>query len=121
VSCFPYDSWASHPQPAEPGLIILIGIVNGFLSQDDGGSSGEFVWEDHFKLKRVCVSHRTWQIASKFGKPEKGMKKAGKVRSESDGSREVLYRDISGTVPFRIHVRYDPDSAWVEKVAEDIA
>jgi len=72
-------------------------------------------------LKRVSVIYRTWEVASKFGKPEKGMKKAERSRSEGDGEREVLYRDISGASPIRIHIGFDPEFAWVEKVAKDIA
>ncbi|KAF1817037.1 hypothetical protein P152DRAFT_387111 [Eremomyces bilateralis CBS 781.70] len=125
ITCFPHDSWARHPQPDEPGRNILLGIVNGFLSRADGSGSGKFIWEDHFKLQRVSVTYKVWEVASKFGKPEKGtkkkgMKKAEKIKSGGDGTREVLYRDISGTFPIRIHVGYDPDFAWVEKVANDI-
>jgi hypothetical protein len=98
----------------------LTGIVNEFLSHDDGNSSAKFIWEDHFKLKRISVTYRTWDVASRFGKPEKGMKKAQKMKSEADGKREVLYRDITGTFPIHIHVGYDPNCAWVEKVAKDI-
>ena len=99
----------------------MTGIINGFLSHDDGSGSGQFVWEDHFKLERVSVSYRTCEVASKFGKPEKGMKKAEKLKSKGDGKREVLYRDITGTFPIRVHVGYDPDFTWMEKVAKDIA
>jgi hypothetical protein len=112
---------AGYPRPDEPGLNILIGIVNAFLSHDDISGSGKFIWEDHFKLKRVSVAYRAWEVASKFGKPEKGMKKAEKIKSEGDGKHEVLYRDISGTFPIHIHVGYDPYFTWVEKVAKDIA
>jgi hypothetical protein len=67
------------------------------------------------------VTYRTWEVASEFGKSEKGMKKAKKLKDEHDGKREALYRDISGTLPMHIHVGYDPDFAWVENVAKDIA
>jgi hypothetical protein len=121
INCFPHDSWAGWPRPDDPGLNILTGIVNGFLSRDIVSSSEKFIWEDHFKLKHVSVTYRIWDIASKFGKPQKGMKKAERLQSPIDGKREVLYRDISATVPFPIHVGYDPYLTWVEKVAKDIA
>lgn len=120
ITCFPFDSYVRHPRPDEPGLIILKGLVDGFLFHDNGNDSEKFIWEEHFKLKRVSVSYQTWDIASTFGKLEKGMKKAKKMES-GDGKREVLYRDISGTTPNNIHTGYDPDFAWAEKVAKDIA
>jgi hypothetical protein len=98
-----------------------MGIAHGFLSHEDGGDNEKFLWEDHFKLKRLSVSYRMWDLASKFGKPEKGMKKAVKIKSEADGKREVWYRDISGMFPIRIHVGYDSDFTWIEKVAQDTA
>jgi hypothetical protein len=121
ITCFPHDGWAAHPQPDEPGLNILTAVVNGFLSHENCRGSGKFIWEHHFKLTRVSVIYQTWEIASKFGKPTKGMKKAGKIARESDEKRQVLYREISGTFPMNIHVGYDPNFAWVEKVAKDLA
>jgi hypothetical protein len=120
VTCSPHASWSGFPRPDEPGLNILTGIVNGFLSGDNRSGSNKFIWEDYFKLERVSVIYRVWDIASKFGKPVKGMKKAGKIKSE-DGKREVMCRDITGTLHRRIHVGYDPDFTWVEKVAKDLA
>jgi hypothetical protein len=67
------------------------------------------------------VINRTWEIASRFGKPEKGMKKAQKLKGDGDGKREVLYREITGTFPSHMHVGYDPDFTWVEKAAKDVA
>jgi hypothetical protein len=67
------------------------------------------------------VSRRIWEIASKFGHPENGMKKAENIKSEGDGKREVLYRDISRHFHSCVHAGYDPAFAWVEKVAKDIA
>ncbi|CAM1501380.1 Fc.00g105420.m01.CDS01 [Cosmosporella sp. VM-42] len=120
ITCFPHDSWAGYPRPAEPGLNILSGILNGYLSRDGGRKSEKFIWEDHFKLKRVSVSYLTWDVASNFGQSEKGMKKPVKMKIDGNGKREVLYRDISGTFYPRIHVGYDPNYEWLERVAKDI-
>ncbi|KAH6890672.1 hypothetical protein B0T10DRAFT_324881 [Thelonectria olida] len=120
ITCFPHLSWADAPQSnEEPGFNILSGIVKGFLSRDADSGSGRFIWEEHYKLKRVSVNYRSWDVASKFGQAAKGMKKAEKIKSDGDGKREVLYRDITGTFPQRIHVGFDPEYEWVERVAKD--
>ncbi|KAF7558270.1 hypothetical protein G7Z17_g49 [Cylindrodendrum hubeiense] len=119
LTCYPHESWAGYPRPDDPGFTILSGILQGFLSRGGGSGRGKFVWEDHFKLKRVSVHYRAWDVASKFGKPQKGMKKAQSMKSDGDGKRQVLHRDITGTFHQRIHVGYDPAYAWVEKVAGD--
>ncbi|KAF4465876.1 RNI [Fusarium albosuccineum] len=120
VICFPHEGWAGYPREDEPGFNVLRGILKGFLSRAGGDDKGKFVWEDHCNLKRVSVSYRTWDVASEFGKPQKGMKKAEKMESDGDGKRRVLYRDITGTFPRYIHVGYDPGFEWVEKVAKDM-
>lgn len=67
------------------------------------------------------MGYRTWEVGSKFGKPEKGVKKTETLKSEGDQKIEVLYRDITNTSNSPIHVGYDPNFEWVEKVAKDIA
>ncbi|KAH7009707.1 hypothetical protein EDB80DRAFT_641816 [Ilyonectria destructans] len=120
ITCFPHDSWAGYPQPAEPGFVILSGILQGVLSRDGGSGSGKFNWEDHSRLKRVSVSYRTWDIASKFGKVTKRLVKPQKMSSEGDGAREVFYQDITRTMQMGIHIGYDPSYEWVERAARDI-
>jgi hypothetical protein len=111
----------TYPRPDEPGLNILKAIVNGFLAHPDLNDDGKFIWEDHFKLKRVCVSYPTWEIASKFGKPEKGVKKAEKLAGGADGKREVLYRDVSRAVSSTKVDMYGPSCDWLDKVENDMA
>ncbi|KAL6406684.1 RNI-like protein [Ilyonectria robusta] len=119
ITCFPHDSWAGYPQPAEPGFTILNGIVQGVLSRDggSGSGSGKFNWEDHSRLKRVSVSYRAWDVGSNFGKAKKRMVKPQKISSEGDGAREVFYQDITRTMQMGIHIGYDPSYEWVERAA----
>ncbi|EEU39435.1 uncharacterized protein NECHADRAFT_81608 [Fusarium vanettenii 77-13-4] len=122
VTCWPHARWGNPGQEDRekiPGTNILRGILQGFMSRAGNSDNTKFVWEDHYKLKRVSVTYRAWVVASKFGKLEKGMKKEEKMKS-SDEKREVLYRDISGTFLRYIHVGYDPGFEWVEKVSKDM-
>ncbi|RSL46394.1 hypothetical protein CEP54_013869 [Fusarium duplospermum] len=121
VTCWPHDRWGRLGQNREeiPGSNILRGVLQGFMSRASSNNDTKFVWEEHYKLKRVSVNYRAWIVASKFGKLEKGMKKEEKMESE-DGKQGVLYRDISGTFHRYIHVGYDPGFEWVEKVSKDM-
>ncbi|KAM6515042.1 hypothetical protein FSOLCH5_009279 [Fusarium solani] len=122
ITCSPHARWGHPGQDEEkiPGSNILRGILQGFMSRASNSDDNKFVWEEHYKLKRVSVTYRAWIVASKFGKLEKGMKKEEKMKSSGDGKREVLYRDISGTFLRYIHVGYDPGFEWVEKVSKDM-
>ncbi|KAH7125915.1 hypothetical protein EDB81DRAFT_810166 [Dactylonectria macrodidyma] len=120
VTCFPHDTWASYPRPDEPGVIILAGILNAFLSHHGDSAKEKFVWEHHSKLNRVSVIYRVWDVASKFGKPDKGVKPTEKLCGDGPASPEVLYQDITQSFNRRIHVGYDPDFEWVERVAKDL-
>jgi hypothetical protein len=120
INCFPHHSWTTYPRPDEPGLNILTGIIKGFLSHGGGSNSEKFRWEDHFKLKRVTVAFRIWDIASKFKKTKRRMRKPQKMKSDPDGRRQVLFRDVRGNIPVRIPVAYDFDYRWVDKVAKDL-
>jgi hypothetical protein len=135
ITCFPHDSWASYPPHPEPGFNILSSILKAFLEHSgssetstlhanndvgyedsNGVSDRSFVWDDKYKLKRVSVRYKTWDIATKFfGKGEKGTKKPEKMESK-DGKRQVWFRDVTGASPVRIHVGYDPEFTWMEKV-----
>ncbi|KAM6525148.1 hypothetical protein FALCPG4_010708 [Fusarium falciforme] len=122
VTCWPHARWGHLGQEREeiPGFNILRGVLQGFMSRASNSDDNKFVWEEHYKLKRVSVNYRAWIVASKFGKLKKGMKKEEKMKSSGDGKREVLYRDISGTFLRYIHVGYDPGFEWVEKVSKDM-
>lgn len=110
-------------------MIILDGILKGFLSQVNTSTDEVFVWEKHYKLKKVIASHRKWEIASNFLKPEKPKKKsvkplgqqvAGKgkvetIESDSNGLY-VSYKDDAD--PFYIHIGFDPEFKWIKKVTK---
>ncbi|RSL78012.1 hypothetical protein CEP51_008575 [Fusarium floridanum] len=121
VTCWPHDRWGRLGQNREeiPGSNILRGVLQGFMSRASSNNNTKFIWEEHFKLKRISVNYKAWIIASKFGKLEKGVKKEEKMKSE-DEKQEVLYRDITGTFHRYIHVGYDPAFEWVEKVSKDM-
>jgi hypothetical protein len=69
----------------------------------------------------VSIVHRVWELASKFGKPEKGMRKAETLRggSDGDGEREVLYKDVSTIFPESGWC--DEGVGWVDRIEKDIA
>lgn len=54
-----------------------------------------------------------WEIASKFEKGKKGMTKAA-IMQNSDGKREVMFRDVSGLA--NRGDRYAPSSERLDKV-----
>jgi hypothetical protein len=120
VTCFPYASWGRYPAPDHPDENIIRSILKAFLSHADSTCTEKFVWEDQYKLKRVSLAGKTWDIASYFGKGEKGMMKPEKMKSDNDEKREVFFRDVTGSFNRRIHVGYDPDHEWVNKVDREI-
>jgi hypothetical protein len=117
----------AYPPPDQPGLSVLTSIVNAFLSHASGSTSdsGKFTWEDHFKLKYVCVVYRAWELASEFGKPEKGIPKAEMLMSDGDGGgeegREVMYKAASIKFSPSLYNWQDYGFEWVERVEKDIA
>jgi hypothetical protein len=111
----------THPPQATRRIGIVLGILDGFLSHEDGSSSCEFIWEHHFKLKRISVHYGTWwEVASKSRViSETGDGEWRTATIQDNGQREVLYRNIIG-VDF-VPARKDPDCVWIKKVAEDMA
>lgn len=97
----------------------MIGIISGFLSRFKGNSSGKFLWEDHYKLKEISVKDHLWEVGSNFGDHKEVMTKVEKITSERDEQCEVLYRDISRTLPGNQHFGFE--LKWMEKMAQDIA
>ena len=88
ITCFPHASWATFPGPDEPGVNILRGIISAFLSATEidltSSRDKKLIWEDHFKLSRVSVAYKTWDIASKFGKRRKGAPRPEKMQIDGD-------------------------------------
>ncbi|KAK7996351.1 hypothetical protein PG989_004391 [Apiospora arundinis] len=105
----------------KPGFEIVEGIVRAFLDNADISQLGkDFVWEEHFRLTRISASYRTWEIASTFGKGQKGMLKPEKLTGKIQ-DHEVWVRDVTDFVTLRMDVGYDPTFAWVDEVAGDLA
>ena len=109
----PVRSW---PQSDPPGFGIVENIVQTFLDHAETSQVGKaFVWEDHFRLKQVSAFYRTWEIASKFGKGQKGMLKPERLTGKLQ-DRGVWVRDVTDFVSLRMDVGFDPTFAWVDEV-----
>jgi hypothetical protein len=114
ITCNNFKSWQARSVPTSQSVLnILASIVNAFLSKNDYRDSKDFKWENWFKLKRISVTYRTWEIASHYNKPGKGVKKAEKFENRG---RAVFYRDI--TVIPNMNVGYDESFLWVKKAAK---
>ena len=98
-------------------MIILKNILQPFMDYAGSKSTGEFVWEDHYKLRRVSVGYLTWDIASGFGKAVRGVPKPSTMVSSSE-NQSVMFR----TVPRidGLNIGYDIDHTWVRKAEKDI-
>ncbi|KAF2674304.1 hypothetical protein BT63DRAFT_435437 [Microthyrium microscopicum] len=120
IKCYPCESYSSYPRPENPGFNLLEGIINGFLSHDNGKTAEKFKWEDSHKLKYICAFYQTWEIASEFGKAKKGIKEAIMITNAVTGNK-VMIREVSEINPFRIRVGYKNDNTWIDQVVEDLA
>ena len=126
ITCFPHASWGIYPPPADPGANMISIILQTFLSNTkfnltspSPSANGKFVWENHYKLTRVSVIYKVWEVASGFGKRAKGEQRPEKIQADSaDGPREVWYRSVTG--PQRIHVGFDPEFEWADKVDREM-
>lgn len=116
------------PQPNQPhastrgpdsGLIVVTEILKGFLSRDFGNVEGKFVWEDHYKLKRISLKYRLWDVASAFGKPRKGNKKPKTLTKKGDGERQVMYQEVQSFCEDAIAMN-GPGSEWLRMVTKDL-
>lgn len=98
------------------------GIIKSLVSSDNEftrQNKGKFTWEEFTKLKRLSLNGRMYNLASKFGKGEKGMAKPQKVEVYLGGEkREVFFRDATGKV--QVHIGYDPEHEWVKKAEKDL-
>lgn len=119
ITCFPHATWGA----ADAGANIISSILLACLSNPNLASpptNGSFIWEDHYKLKRVSVEYKTWDVASAFGKRAKKELRPENMQAEgADGARrEVWYRRITDLQ--RIHVGFDPEFEWADKVDREM-
>lgn len=92
-------------------------VLKQFLACAAVGDGSEFVWEDHYRLKRLSNGYGYVDVAPKFGKSTKGVKRPKKVSTEVGGrTREVQSRDITHPRPVQINTGYDVQFQWVNKV-----
>jgi hypothetical protein len=105
-------------RPDEPGLDVLKTILHGFLNQANPINSKTFLWEQHFKLKRVCIDHRIWDVASQFErKKDNGMSKvevAERVNGGGEARREMRYREFNPYAHLRDHSGTNASFEWVQ-------
>lgn len=120
ILCCPQPN-QSHASTREPdsGLMIVTQILKGFLSRDFGNVKGKFVWEDHYKLRRISLKRRLWDVASVFGKPRKGNKKPRILTHERDEERQVMYQEVRSFCEDAITTN-GPGSEWLRMVAKDL-
>ncbi|KAK7926455.1 hypothetical protein PG985_003453 [Apiospora marii] len=109
----------------KPGFRTVGAIVRAFLDHVDATSQqmGQgFVWEDHYRLRRVSASYRTWAVASTFPKQRKGDKVTPeRVTGRAHPDRGVLVKDATESGSRLTVAGFDPTFGWVDGVARDLA
>lgn len=117
----PVGDWAAD----KPGFAIVEGIVRAFLDHAESPSEQllgyEFVWADHYRLRRICASFQTWDIAPKFRKPDKRSKsRPERLVGHVHQDRSAWVTDVTQALSRR-DAGYDDTFEWVEEVARDLA
>lgn len=78
----------------------------------------EFMWEKHYRLRRIIAYNVAWEIASKFENQE-GVVIDKQIKiDEDEKQRRVSYR----TRPPLWHITssmYNMSSSWIDKVEKD--
>ncbi|KAK8066788.1 hypothetical protein PG997_013535 [Apiospora hydei] len=102
-----------------PNAVLPAFLAHRSQPRDGVSRSGEFVWEEHYRLKRISNGRNVWEISSQ---PGTGTSQVEGLTNGQVGEarREVFVRDISGRVG-------GCDSAeselrrfeWIEAVAKD--
>lgn len=79
-------------------LVVLPAVLAHSSRRRDGVSgSGESIWEDHYRLRRMSNGRKEWRIGSY---PGIGGNVEGLANGQvGEAKREVFSRDISGRVP----------------------
>jgi hypothetical protein len=98
VTCYPCVIWDIKSKSGHRGYNFLNSIIKAFLSHDESRRTGTFVWEDHFKLRRISLISMVWDIASEFGARKKGMLKPKYIMSNGDAKCGVSIRDVTRTL-----------------------
>lgn len=87
-----------------------------------GSGSRKLAWEEYSNLRRVRLSDWSWEVASKFGKSPKRVKKPVKLTSDAsnDDKREVMYRNMSRFADGDMYGAYASQYGWVDALARDL-
>lgn len=101
---------------------MLQTLLRSFLSADINTESPNegFVWEDHYRLRRIAVCDTVWQIASRLS--WRNDAREVKVTDNKDKERVAYYRDIS--IPWVPVFKWDwnkPSTIWMKNVERGYA
>ncbi|KAK7954184.1 hypothetical protein PG996_015070 [Apiospora saccharicola] len=96
-------------------------ILPAFLTHSSGprdgvSRSGKFVWEEHYRLRRMSNGRNVWQIGSSPGIGTGNVERL--TNDVGEAKREVFARDISDRVA-DCHVESGRQFEWIDAVAKD--
>lgn len=96
-------------------------IIQEFLGAAEVSDGKPFVWEDHYKLRRIITNEYPCEIGSKLGKLPKGAKKVKTETASRDvggRTRQVQHREALRF--WSIHVGYDEHFTWLERISRPL-
>ncbi|KAK7966301.1 uncharacterized protein PG986_000578 [Apiospora aurea] len=101
-----------------PNVVLPAFLAHRSQPRDGVSRSGEFVWEEHYRLKRISNGRNVWQISSQ---PGTGTSQVEGLTNGQVGEarREVFVRDISGRVGDCDSVESEGQFEWIEAGAKD--
>ncbi|KAF5009873.1 hypothetical protein FDECE_3946 [Fusarium decemcellulare] len=94
----------------DPPLTFVKTILEGLLDYAD--NAGDFVWEGHYKLKRMTVGWRCWLGIGSDLKPRKDVTNLVTI---SKGDRMVMHQSLP-IGPFMAFHPYKASSKWADRV-----
>ncbi|KAK7934846.1 hypothetical protein PG985_000341 [Apiospora marii] len=105
-----------------PGVSVPRLVLPGFLRHSwprrDGVSRPRrFVWEEHYRVRRISNGRNVWRIGSSRG-TERGIVETFTSGDIGEARREVFARDISDPVADSL-VESGRQFEWVDAVAKD--
>ncbi|KAM0288674.1 hypothetical protein ACHAPQ_009846 [Fusarium lateritium] len=113
-------TWASPHCSDEPNMSLLEDLLKANLSRGDVTKARKYKWEDLCKLRSVTIDEAHFQIASKFRRGGKGIKKPQKLSLGSKPARDVMYRDVANALPALPYEGLTRKGQWVDMVCADL-
>ncbi|KAK8136098.1 hypothetical protein PG984_004038 [Apiospora sp. TS-2023a] len=99
-----------------PLLILPAFLMHSSGPRDGVSRSGKFVWEEHYRLRRMSNGRNVWQIGSSPGTGTGNVERL--TNDVGEAKREVFARDISDRVA-DCHVESGRQFEWIDAVAKD--